>query len=173
LSNLDAALRVNMRLEITELHQSLKTTMIYVTHDQVEAMTMADRIVVLRAGNVEQVGSPIELYRAPRNLFVAGFIGSPQMNLIQGTEAQKRGAETIGVRPEHIRASHHAGHWAGTVGIVEHLGSDTILHVSVEGVGMLKARVEGEFGLRHGQKAYLTPDPTKIHRFSADGKTIL
>src|ERR1700741_4604070 len=82
LSNLDAALRVNMRLEITELHQSLKTTMIYVTHDQVEAMTMADRIVVLRAGNVEQVGSPLDLYRAPRNLFVAGFIGSPQMNLI-------------------------------------------------------------------------------------------
>jgi multiple sugar transport system ATP-binding protein len=103
LSNLDAALRVNMRLEITELHQSLKTTMIYVTHDQVEAMTMADRIVVLRAGNVEQVGSPLDLYRAPRNLFVAGFIGSPQMNLIQGTEAEKRGAKTIGVRPEHVR----------------------------------------------------------------------
>jgi multiple sugar transport system ATP-binding protein len=111
LSNLDAALRVNMRLEITELHQSLKTTMIYVTHDQVEAMTMADRIVVLRAGNVEQVGSPLDLYRAPRNLFVAGFIGSPQMNLIQGTEAEKRGAKTIGVRPEHVRASHDAGDW--------------------------------------------------------------
>jgi multiple sugar transport system ATP-binding protein len=173
LSNLDAALRVNMRLEITELHQSLKTTMIYVTHDQVEAMTMADRIVVLRAGNVEQVGSPIDLYRAPRNLFVAGFIGSPQMNLIQGAEAQKRDAETIGVRPEHIRASHAAGDWVGTVSIAEHLGSDTILHVSVEGVGIVKARVEGEFGLRHGQKAHLTPDPTKIHRFDADGNTML
>jgi multiple sugar transport system ATP-binding protein len=172
LSNLDAALRVNMRLEITELHQSLKTTMIYVTHDQVEAMTMADRIVVLRAGNVEQVGSPLDLYRAPRNLFVAGFIGSPQMNLIQGTEAEKRGANTIGVRPEHVRASHDAGDWVGTVSVAEHLGSDTILHVPVEGVGTIKARVEGEFGLRHGQKAHLTPDPTKIHRFDADGNTL-
>jgi multiple sugar transport system ATP-binding protein len=172
LSNLDAALRVNMRLEITELHQSLKTTMIYVTHDQVEAMTMADRIVVLRAGNVEQVGSPLDLYRAPRNLFVAGFIGSPQMNLIQGTEAEKRGAKTIGVRPEHVRASHDAGDWVGTVSVAEHLGSDTILHVPVEGVGTIKARVEGEFGLRHGQKAHLTPDPTKIHRFDADGNTL-
>jgi multiple sugar transport system ATP-binding protein len=172
LSNLDAALRVNMRLEITELHQSLKTTMFYVTHDQVEAMTMADRIVVLRAGNVEQVGSPLELYRAPNNLFVAGFIGSPQMNLIQGAEAEKRGATTIGVRPEHIRASHDAGDWVGTVGIAEHLGSDTILHVLVEGVGIVKTRVEGEFGLRHGQKAYLTADPTKIHRFDPDGNTM-
>jgi multiple sugar transport system ATP-binding protein len=172
LSNLDAALRVNMRLEITELHQSLKTTMIYVTHDQVEAMTMADRIVVLRAGNVEQVGSPLDLYRAPRNLFVAGFIGSPQMNLIQGTEAEKRGAKTIGVRPEHVRASHDAGDWVGTVSVAEHLGSDTILHVPVEGVGTIKARVEGEFGLRHGQKAHLTPDPTKIHRFDANGNTL-
>jgi multiple sugar transport system ATP-binding protein len=133
---------------------------------------MADRIVVLRAGNVEQVGSPLDLYRAPRNLFVAGFIGSPQMNLIQGTEAEKRGAKTIGVRPEHIRASHDAGDWVGTVSVAEHLGSDTILHVPVEGVGTIKARVEGEFGLRHGQKAHLTPDPTKIHRFDADGNTL-
>ncbi len=84
LSNLDAALRVNMRLEISELHQQLKTTMIYVTHDQVEAMTMADKIVVLNRGNIEQVGSPLELYRKPRNLFVAGFIGSPKMNLVNG-----------------------------------------------------------------------------------------
>jgi multiple sugar transport system ATP-binding protein len=172
LSNLDAALRVNMRLEITELHQSLKTTMIYVTHDQVEAMTMADRIVVLRAGNVEQVGSPLDLYKTPNNLFVAGFIGSPQMNLIHGAEAEKRGATTIGVRPEHIHASHDVGDWVGTVGIAEHLGSDTILHVSVEGVGTVKARVEGEFALRHGQKAHLTPDPTKIHRFDADGSAM-
>jgi multiple sugar transport system ATP-binding protein len=172
LSNLDAALRVNMRLEITELHQSLKTTMIYVTHDQVEAMTMADRIVVLRDGNVEQVGTPLDLYRAPRNLFVAGFIGSPQMNLIRGAEAEKRGAKTIGVRPEHIGVSHSAGDWIGTVSIAEHLGSDTILHVPVEGIGIVKARVEGEFGLRHGQRAYLTADPAKIHRFDTDGKSM-
>ena len=104
LSNLDAALRVNMRLEITELHHKLKTTMIYVTHDQVEAMTMADKIVVLNAGRIEQVGSPLELYQSPRNQFVAGFIGSPKMNFVNGGNAQKYDAETIGVRPEHIDA---------------------------------------------------------------------
>src|SRR6056297_3031291 len=109
LSNLDAALRVGMRLEISELHKRLKTTMIYVTHDQVEAMTMADKIVVLRAGNIEQVGSPLELYRNPRNLFVAGFIGSPKMNLFEGPEAQKRDAHTMGVRPEHIAISSRSG----------------------------------------------------------------
>jgi len=172
LSNLDAALRVNMRLEITELHHSLKTTMIYVTHDQVEAMTMADKIVVLRAGVVEQVGSPLDLYRSPRNLFVAGFIGSPQMNFIEGSEAEKRGAKTIGVRPEHMKVSRDSGDWVGTIGIAEHLGSDTFLHVAVEGVGNLKARVEGEFGLKHGQKAYLTPDPAKIHRFDGQGMAV-
>src|SRR5580698_4665430 len=99
LSNLDAALRVNMRLEISELHQQLKTTMVYVTHDQVEAMTMADKIVVLNAGNIEQYGTPMELYRTPANRFVAGFIGSPKMNFVDGAEAQKLGAFAIGVRP--------------------------------------------------------------------------
>src|SRR5690606_902688 len=99
LSNLDAALRGSMRLEISELHHKLETTMIYVTHDQIEAMTMADKIVVLNAGNVEQVGSPLELYRSPRNLFVAGFIGSPRMNFLQGQAARKFGAATIGIRP--------------------------------------------------------------------------
>jgi len=172
LSNLDAALRVNMRLEITELHQFLKTTMIYVTHDQIEAMTMADRIVVLKAGNVEQVGSPLDLYRAPRNLFVATFIGSPQMNIMQGAEAERRGAKTIGVRPEHIRTSRSAGDWIGTVAIAEHLGSDTILHVSVGGVGVVRARVDGELALSHGETAYLTPEPSKIHRFDAEGMTM-
>jgi multiple sugar transport system ATP-binding protein len=109
LSNLDAALRVGMRLEISELHKRLETTMIYVTHDQVEAMTMADKIVVLRAGNIEQVGSPLDLYHNPRNTFVAGFIGSPRMNFIEGSEAQKHGAHTIGVRPEHIAVSASEG----------------------------------------------------------------
>jgi multiple sugar transport system ATP-binding protein len=169
LSNLDAALRVNMRLEISELHQTLKTTMIYVTHDQVEAMTMADKIVVLNAGRIEQVGSPLELYRSPANLFVAGFIGSPKMNMIEGAEAERRGAKTIGVRPEHLRISREAGDWAGIVGVAEHLGSDTFLHVHAEGVGNLTARAEGEFGLHHGEPAYLTPDPARIHRFDAAG----
>src|SRR5210317_2222047 len=128
LSNLDAALRVGMRLEISELHKRLKTTMIYVTHDQVEAMTMADKIVVLQAGVIEQVGTPLALYRAPRNTFVAGFIGSPRMNLIEGPEAAKHDAATIGVRPEHIDVVESGGQWQGTVGVAEHLGSDTFFH---------------------------------------------
>jgi multiple sugar transport system ATP-binding protein len=169
LSNLDAALRVNMRLEISELHQTLKTTMIYVTHDQVEAMTMADKIVVLNAGRIEQVGSPLELYRSPANLFVAGFIGSPKMNLIEGPEAGRRRAKTIGVRPEHLHIARDAGDWVGTVGVAEHLGSDTFLHVHAEGIGQLTARTEGEFGIRHGERAYLTPDPARIHRFDDSG----
>ena len=113
LSNLDAALRGTMRLEISELHHQLKTTMIYVTHDQVEAMTMADKIVVLNAGNIEQVGSPMELYKTPKNLFVAGFIGSPKMNLIEGAPAAKYNAKTIGIRPEHFNVSTTVGRVEG------------------------------------------------------------
>ncbi len=113
LSNLDAALRVGMRLEISELHKRLATTMIYVTHDQVEAMTMADKIVVLQAGVIEQVGSPLELYHTPKNTFVAGFIGSPRMNLLGGSEAQKYSAHTIGIRPEHLGISADSGDWQG------------------------------------------------------------
>ncbi|GHD06938.1 ABC transporter ATP-binding protein [Tianweitania populi] len=173
LSNLDAALRGTMRLEISELHQQLKTTMIYVTHDQVEAMTMADKIVVLNAGNIEQVGSPLELYRSPRNLFVAGFIGSPRMNLLSGAAASKYSAETIGVRPEHLLISRTEGDWKGTVGVAEHLGSDTFLHVHAEGMdhGMdhITVRAEGEAGLNPGDTIYLTPDAQKLHRFGKDG----
>ena len=169
LSNLDAALRGNMRLEISELHQKLATTMVYVTHDQVEAMTMADKIVVLRAGNIEQVGSPLELYRSPANLFVAGFIGSPAMNLVEGPEAEKLGAHTIGVRPEHFELSRESGTWTGRVGVSEHLGSDTFLRVDVDGVGTLTARADGEFPARHGDTVGLTPMPERVHRFGTDG----
>jgi multiple sugar transport system ATP-binding protein len=171
LSNLDAALRVNMRLEISELHQTLKTTMVYVTHDQVEAMTMADKIVVLNAGRVEQVGSPLDLYRNPRNLFVAGFIGSPKMNLIEGAAAVAAGAATIGIRPEHLDISTDSGAWAGTVGISEHLGSDTFLHVHSDH-GTLNVRTGGEAGLRHGDRVWLTPQADKLHRFDATGMRI-
>ncbi len=111
LSNLDAALRVQMRLEIGDLHQNLKTAMVYVTHDQVEAMTMADRIVVLDKGAVAQVGSPLELHNRPNGLFVARFIGSPTMNLVTGESAARRGAATIGVRPEHLQLSTAWGEW--------------------------------------------------------------
>jgi multiple sugar transport system ATP-binding protein len=172
LSNLDAALRGTMRLEISELHHQLKTTMIYVTHDQVEAMTMADKIVVLNAGNIEQVGSPMELYKTPKNLFVAGFIGSPKMNLINGAVAAKQGAATIGIRPEHMQISTSAGEWKATVGVAEHLGSDTFLHVQADGVGPLTVRADGEISVRHGETVFLTPDPTKLHRFSEDGRAM-
>src|SRR5471030_703792 len=120
LSNLDASLRVQMRVEISRLHKRLGTTILYVTHDQVEAMTLADRIVVLNKGNIEQVGSPLELYNKPNSLFVAGFIGSPKMNFVEGN--------TLGVRPEHITVSDKKGDWEGTVKLSEHLGSDTFLH---------------------------------------------
>jgi len=172
LSNLDAALRVNMRLEISELHQTLSTTMIYVTHDQVEAMTMADKIVVLHAGRIEQVGSPLELYRNPTNKFVAGFIGSPKMNFITGDEAKKRGVHTIGVRPEHLTLSRESGMLKGKVGVAEHLGSDTFFHVAVEGEDLVTVRTEGEMDVKHGDTVYLSAEEDRIHRFAEDGRTI-
>jgi len=170
LSNLDAALRVTMRQEISELHQSLKTTMIYVTHDQVEAMTMADKIVVLNAGRIEQVGSPLDLYRQPRNLFVAGFIGSPRMNFITGPEAARHGCTTLGLRPEHLVLGD--GPWSGVVGLAEHLGSDTFLKVQVAGLGDLTVRISGERRLQHGDAVTLGPQPGKLYRFDADGKAM-
>ena len=172
LSNLDAALRVNMRLEISELHHQLATTMVYVTHDQVEAMTMADKIVVLNAGRIEQVGSPLELYSRPRNRFVAGFIGSPKMNFVEGEAAQKRNAATIGVRPEHLKLSKTEGEWAGKVLVAEHLGSDTFLHVAVDGIGQITARAGGELSIRHNDRVYLTPEPDKVYRFGPDQNTL-
>ena len=173
LSNLDAALRVGMRLEISELHKRLKTTMIYVTHDQVEAMTMADKIVVLRAGNIEQVGSPLDLYRAPQNVFVAGFIGSPTMNLIEGEEAAKLNAHTIGIRPEHIAVSADEGDWSGVVGVSEHLGSDTFLHVHETGLAeTITVRAGGEVMFSHGDRIYMTPRKDVIHKFDAKGLRI-
>ena len=174
LSNLDAALRVNMRLEISELHNSLKTTMIYVTHDQVEAMTMADKIVVLQAGVIEQVGSPLELYNNPANQFVAGFIGSPKMNFVGGATAAAHNAATIGVRPEHfgISATASDGAWKGTVGVAEHLGSDTFFHVDGGDKGQLTVRAVGEMGMKTGDTVYLTPNAGQIHRFDAKGHAI-
>ncbi len=172
LSNLDAALRVNMRLEISELHQELKTTMVYVTHDQVEAMTMADKIVVLRAGFIEQVGSPLELYNRPANKFVAGFIGSPKMNFLTGAEAAKHDAHTIGIRPEHLTVSHESGPWKGTVGVAEHLGSDTFLYVTLEDGSLFTVRTDGNADLHHGDVVYLSAEPKNIYRFDEDGRAI-
>ena len=173
LSNLDAALRVGMRLEISELHKRLDTTMIYVTHDQVEAMTMADKIVVLNAGVIEQVGSPLDLYRSPRNQFVAGFIGSPKMNFIEGEAAQKHSAHTIGIRPEHIDVSDSGGEWSGVVGVSEHLGSDTFFHIQETGLAeSITVRADGEVGLQHGDRISLSPRTDMIHKFDDQGLRI-
>jgi len=172
LSNLDAALRVQMRLEIGDLHQSLKTTMIYVTHDQVEAMTMADKIVVLNKGEVAQIGSPLELYNRPQNLFVARFIGSPTMNLATGASAAKRGAATIGARPEHIDLSTTAGEWPAKVRLAEHLGSETYVHTEVDGIGPMTVRISGEAPHIPGERVFLTPQEPRIHKFDKDAKRI-
>jgi multiple sugar transport system ATP-binding protein len=172
LSNLDAALRVQMRLEIMQLHRTLGATMIYVTHDQVEAMTMADRIVVLNKGNVEQVGSPLELYNNPDSLFVAGFIGSPKMNFVSGEVAGQYRAQTIGVRPEHIALSSQSGAWEGTIALAEHLGADTFLHIDTKVGGRLTVRAAGEYDQGPGAKIWLTPEKNRIHRFDQNGRAI-
>ena len=168
LSNLDAALRTQMRLEIVRLQRELATTTIYVTHDQVEAMTMATRIAVLNNGIVEQAGSPLDIYRHPANRFVAGFIGSPKMNFIDGEEAAKEGAAIIGVRPEHLLIDDD-GKWEGEIEVAEHLGADVFLHVRVGGVGRLTVRADGDSMPVRGETVRLAPAPGKIHFFNTDG----
>jgi multiple sugar transport system ATP-binding protein len=172
LSNLDAALRVQTRMEIAKLKQSMpNTTMIYVTHDQVEAMTLADRIVVLQGGVIEQVGTPMELYEKPQNVFVAGFIGSPKMNLITGTAAKALKAKTIGVRPEHFETSKTKGPIKGKVDYTEVLGSDSFIYVSTDG-GMVTAREPGKTGFKTGDNIHLTPLAEHTHRFDENGQRI-
>ncbi|MBS1156823.1 MAG: sorbitol/mannitol transporter, ATPase subunit [Proteobacteria bacterium] len=172
LSNLDAALRTQMRIELAQLHKRLGATMIYVTHDQVEAMTLADQIVVLNKGRIEQVGSPMELYLNPRTLFVAGFIGSPKMNLINGATAGRFDAHTLGIRPEHIDICHDAGQWQGKVIISEQLGSDTYLHLDVPGAGNIIARAPGDASFTAGQQVGLAPRNDCLHRFDAQGQAL-
>ncbi|MCJ9674037.1 ABC transporter ATP-binding protein [Neorhizobium sp. SHOUNA12B] len=173
LSNLDAALRVQTRLEIAGLHRRLKATMIYVTHDQVEAMTLADKIVVLNAGAIEQIGSPMELYNKPANVFVAGFIGSPQMNFIPAEKLSQIGAKTIGVRPEHIALSRESGDWKGKVIHVEHLGADTIVYLETEATGLLTVRLFGEHAYTPDDVVFATPDRASLHRFDANDRAIV
>jgi multiple sugar transport system ATP-binding protein len=172
LSNLDAALRVNTRLEIARLHRELKATMIYVTHDQVEAMTLADKIVVLDQGVIQQIGSPMELYNRPANLFVAGFIGSPKMNFIEAGKLGRSDAATIGIRPEHIRLSRDSGLWKGKVIHAEHLGADTILYIETGVTGLLTVRLFGEQRFEEDDVVYASPDEARLHRFDADGLSI-
>jgi multiple sugar transport system ATP-binding protein len=177
LSNLDAALRVATRIEIAKLHENMHgTTMVYVTHDQVEAMTLADRICVLDQGRVEQVGTPMDLYDAPANLFVAGFIGSPKMNFINGDVAKKQKACTIGIRPEHIDISRfdikkNKGVITGVVDFTENLGADSFIYVKTEH-GLLTARENGKTKFRNGDKVGLTPHDGQTHRFDEHGKRI-
>jgi multiple sugar transport system ATP-binding protein len=182
LSNLDAKLRVQMRGEIKELHQRLKVTTVYVTHDQIEAMTMADKIVVMNGGNIEQIGKPLELYDNPVNLFVAGFIGSPAMNMLKGTitggvmrtedgtvwplpsngKPPREGPTVYGVRPEHFHLD--AGGIPATVQVVEPTGSETqvLMRVGEQSmVGAFRERITA----RPGEVLPVRPDPGLIHLF--------
>jgi multiple sugar transport system ATP-binding protein len=195
LSNLDAKLRVQMRTEIKELHQRLGTTIVYVTHDQIEAMTMADKIVVLHDGVVEQIGAPLELYDRPRNLFVAGFIGSPAMNFMSGTLAKVNGAPvfvgeggerlaiagnaahadgrpvTVGVRPEHFVIDPERGAPAEVV-VVEPTGSETQVfarYMGCEIVALFRDRIEA----RPGSIMKLSASPERVHVFDAEAGVAL
>lgn len=166
LSNLDASLRSQMRLELTELHAKLGATMIYVTHDQVEAMTMADKIVVLNGGKIEQAGSPMTLYNNPATPFVAGFIGSPKMNLFEGEVAAEEGCKTYGIRPEHIQISETEGKWKGSIKHIERLGADTIIFLDVPQLPVIVVRTDGGRSISLGQTLFATPVQGKEHRFS-------
>jgi multiple sugar transport system ATP-binding protein len=197
LSNLDAALRVQMRIELARLHDELAATMIYVTHDQVEAMTMADKIVVLQGGVIEQAGTPLELYHHPRNLFVAGFIGSPKMNFLparvtSATDAmtivqlpsgaslavpvrhgrQKVGdAVTLGVRPEHMRLAGE-GELMGEVMVVERLGGETYLYTQLNDGTTHIVQADGEIPTGVHERIAIKLDPATCHLFDSDGIAI-
>ncbi|MCF2904978.1 sn-glycerol-3-phosphate ABC transporter ATP-binding protein UgpC [Octadecabacter sp. CECT 8868] len=177
LSNLDASLRVDMRFEIARLHKMLETTMVYVTHDQVEAMTLADRIVVLKDGLIMQVGTPRELYEKPDNVFVAQFIGSPKMNLMPCTTdggfttapSKPAGAVQLGIRPEHIGISDAGGgHCDGVVQVSEYLGADFFHYVDCGPLGLLTVRSSGAMPDIEGQAVGLSFEKENLHFFGTD-----
>lgn len=174
LSNLDAALRVQTRLEIAKLHHDMnKATMIYVTHDQVEAMTLADRICVLRDGLVEQVGTPAELYESPNSVFVAGFIGSPKMNFLTGKFAEAYNCTTLGVRSEHLTIDNTNAVWQGEVVHYENLGSDNYIFVDIGSEEPIIVREGGTSSFEIGSKVGIRPiSQHNLHRFDANGKPI-
>ena len=173
LSNLDAELRVSMRAEIRDLHARLKATMIYVTHDQVEAMTMADKIVVLRAGRIEQVGTPLDLYNQPRNQFVAGFIGSPRMNFVPAAQfpGAKPGTQTVGIRPEHAQLADD-GPLQLQVTQVEQLGANSILHGHVVPDAPFEVILPGQTRIQRGDTVRVAAPPEYIHCFDQNGLRI-
>jgi multiple sugar transport system ATP-binding protein len=175
LSNLDAALRGQTRVEIHALHRDLGATTIYVTHDQVEAMTLADRIVVLRDGQIEQVGAPLDLYDRPANRFVAQFIGSPQMNVVEGRQVpQIPGVPPggfVGLRPEDLMLKPATdGGLPATVGLVEALGSETLIHVMTDSGAQLIARQATRTKWRNGDRVGIFVEAANAHRFDADGR---
>ena len=199
LSNLDAALRVTMRAELSRLHKELKATMVYVTHDQVEAMTLADRIVILNGGHVEQVGPPLEVYRRPRTLFAAGFLGSPKMNFLPGEVGQATGdgvridltggggvvvpldpkavkagdKVTLGVRPEHIRLTPgQAGPFTSTVQLVEELGDHMIMHLNRETLDGRLLVKQAEVSSGEGTVVSYDFPPEESHVFDSAGKVL-
>ncbi len=178
LSNLDAKLRVQMRVELEGLHKQLEATMIYVTHDQVEAMTMADKIVVLNAGRIEQVGTPMELYHKPNSRFVAEFIGSPAMNVFAPVEEMSNlklanDAAFVGCRPEHLELrSSGQGHTDATVKVKEQLGGESLLYLTTSGGQEIVARVNGEDQTSVGQSVGLHIPDNRLHQFNAEGRAI-
>lgn len=199
LSNLDAALRVRMRFEFAALHRQLGTTTVYVTHDQVEAMTLADRIVVMKAGAIEQIGTPAEVYENPANLFVAGFIGSPRMNFLQGELVGGEGAPsmrlddgalirlpdkakalpatgkvTLGIRPEHLAEAKAGAGLNRTAQFIERLGGSANVHLMDDsGGGEIVWQQREPIGISEGQSIALVPDPGHIHLFDSEGGALL
>ena len=194
LSNLDAALRIEMRLEIARLHNRLSATMIYVTHDQVEALTLADRIVVLNAGDIQQVGTPLDLYERPANKFVAQFIGSPTMNVVAveqdngairlgngatidlgvdlGEAGGNQSVSELGIRPEHLLVVDGEGDMTGEAELVEHLGSDTNIHLQVPDIGPILVRQHGHHAFEIGDKLSIEIDRQAAHLFDAEGNRV-
>ncbi|MEM8656760.1 MAG: sn-glycerol-3-phosphate ABC transporter ATP-binding protein UgpC [Pseudomonadota bacterium] len=179
LSNLDAKLRVQMRVELEALHSELDATMIYVTHDQVEAMTMADQIVVLNGGRIEQVGSPMDLYHRPATEFVAGFIGSPAMNILDSNSAigavtaPPAEAVRIGIRPEHIAlGAPGTGDLDLSVAVKEQLGGESYLYLRYESGDRLVVKTDGEDPTQSGDTVSVTLPAHRIHRFASDGATL-
>ena len=196
LSNLDATLRSTMRVELARLHERLRSTMVYVTHDQAEAMTLGEKVVVLDRGRIQQVGTPAEIYHRPKNLFIAGFVGQPQMNFIQGRLTEdgilmaKSGMNldlsriltgpmkhsrldlTIGIRPEDLRPCSRSEAWfSGIADFVEDLGSDCFVHVIAEGEKLI-ARAPGRTPIRRGDEVSLCSDPERVHVFEGDERVV-
>jgi multiple sugar transport system ATP-binding protein len=191
LSNLDAALRINTRVEIAKLHRMLNATIVYVTHDQVEAMTLADKIVVMNKGRIEQTGKPLELYCKPTNLFVAGFIGSPAMNFLPATisgndtlvladgqklkvaipsQAKAGDAVTLGFRPEHMMPGKNGAlQLKGTVDIIERLGETGFMHVRLNSGSTIIAAIIGDPGIEPGTTTSVSLDPKHLHLFDSSG----